>query len=106
MTKLTCVLFGQFGDVFFVENVLLGGHPLSQQKHAQDGDYGEQEQSQTRFNYRHDGNKSQQTDTQRQGSGYMCTQRQTGCFKRLTASSWSGGGGIYSLDQSWAELVA
>lgn len=44
LNSLTCVLFGQFSDVFFIENVLLGGHPLSQQQHGQDGECAEQEQ--------------------------------------------------------------
>ena len=43
-TKLTCVLFGYIGYVFFVENVLLGGHPVPQQQHGHDGDCAEQEQ--------------------------------------------------------------
>lgn len=47
VTKLTCVLFGQSGDVFFVENILLRGHPVPQQQHDQDGERGEPEQLKT-----------------------------------------------------------
>lgn len=43
-TKLTCVLFDQFGDVFLVENILFGGHPVSQQENDQDSDCAEQDQ--------------------------------------------------------------
>lgn len=42
-TELTSVLFGQFGDVLFVENILLRGHPMPQQQHNQARDCGEQD---------------------------------------------------------------
>lgn len=45
-TGPTCVLFGQFGDVLLVENVLLRGHPVSQEEDDQDGGCGKQQQLQ------------------------------------------------------------
>lgn len=60
--ELTCVLFGQFGDVFLVENVLLGGHPVSQQQDEQDGDRGEHQQLHAGPERRHDRRKATRTE--------------------------------------------
>lgn len=102
--KLTRVLLSQLGDVFFVENVLLGGHPVLQQQHEQDGEGDEHKELKSRSDKRH-GSHETKKKKQKTATGHRATRVQTQTNSWTNHSFWSrdGDGGL--LNQSHAVFV-